>query len=88
MRSDARPVLRTKPVRLTVDMPPALHRRLKEFTTEAAYQLGAADVPAAEVIRLLIRRLTLTPRDDDYDPATADLVKALLADLGRDRSAS
>lgn len=53
--------VRTKPVRMTVDMPPPLHRKLKAWTTYAAGQLDVADVPAAEVVRILVELLTGDP---------------------------
>lgn len=49
--------LRTKPVRLTVDMTPELHRKLKRWAADAADEIEAADVPLAEVVRALVRRL-------------------------------
>lgn len=73
-------VARTTPVRLTVDMAPSLHRRLKSWTNGfAAEQLDVADVPAAEVVRVLVDLLTNVQHDArELRPA---LVEAVLAEL-------
>lgn len=78
---DSRPrrstsVVRTRPVRLTVDMPPPLHRDLKRWANEAAAELDVADVPAAAVIRVLVGRLV-----DGADPGLADAVLQEIGDL-------
>lgn len=59
--------VRTKPVRMTVDMPPALHRRLKGWAADTARELDVADVPAAEVIRVLVDALTMSSTDPRCD---------------------
>lgn len=48
---------RTRTVRTTVDMPPDLHRQLKRWTADAAEHLDVVEVPLAEVVRVLVRRL-------------------------------
>jgi hypothetical protein len=48
---------RTRPVRTTVDMPPDLHRKLKRWAVDAAEHLDVVEVPLAEVVRVLVRRL-------------------------------
>lgn len=68
-------------VRLTVDMPPPLHRRLKQFTNAAALELDVADVAAAAVVRALVSRLTLQPGEDGYDDRVAKLVEQVIEDL-------
>ncbi|MEU8472725.1 hypothetical protein AB0F30_33415 [Streptomyces sp. NPDC029006] len=73
--------VRTKPVRLTVDMLPPLHRRLKDWTSWAAAQLDVADVPAAEVVRVLTDLLTADP---EKERITSPLVARVVEEL-RDR---
>jgi len=47
--------LRSKPVRITVDLPPELYRRLTRWTQDAAEEIDAAKLPFAEVVRAMIR---------------------------------
>jgi hypothetical protein len=77
---EARPtVKRSKPVRLTVDMPPPLHRRLKTWTTGyAAEQLDVTSVRSSEVVRSLIDLLTNEQRDSELREL---LTAAVLEDL-------
>jgi hypothetical protein len=66
--------VRTKPVRTTVDMTPELHRRLKRWTNDAAEELEASDVRLADVVRVLVRRLT---EDDDLSAAVIEDLRSL-----------
>ncbi|MDL4777875.1 hypothetical protein [Actinomadura xylanilytica] len=47
--------LRSKPVRITVDLTPELYRRLNRWTAEAAEEIDVVKVPLAEVMRAFIR---------------------------------
>lgn len=62
--------IRTRPVRITVDLAPPLHRVVKDWVRTAAADLGR-DVALAEVIRALLTQL-------DADPELARRVRAQL----------
>ena len=63
--------VRTRPVRITVDLPPSEHRRFKRWLNDAAGELDWATVPAAEVVRVLLDQL-------DQDPELSDRVRSSL----------
>jgi hypothetical protein len=70
-----RPVQRTKPVRMTLDLAPDLHARFARWCTETAPKLGErANLPGVEVVRLLLGRLL----------ADEDLQRSVIEDLRRD----
>lgn len=52
----AAPVL-AKPIRSTVDLPPARHRSLKAWSAETATEIGRARVTTQEVINALVHLL-------------------------------
>ena len=64
---------RATPVRITVDLSPVEHRTLRDWCSAAAVDLGMARIPAAEVVRVLLERLT----DDE---GLAEQVRADLDD--------
>jgi hypothetical protein len=47
--------LRSKPVRITLDLAPELYRRLTRWTQDAAEEIDAAKLPLADVMRAMIR---------------------------------
>ena len=49
--------VRSKPVRITLDLPPATHQQLAQWCTDAAVDLGRARVPAVEVFRAFLDEL-------------------------------
>jgi hypothetical protein len=59
-------------------MPPPLHRKLKAWTSFAAGQLDVADVPAAEVVRILVELLTSDPTGSEL---SRPLVQAVVEEL-------
>lgn len=65
--------MRSKPVRITVDLASALHGEMKDWTRETAAALGR-DVALADVVRVLARRVL-------DDPTLARQVRSDLADL-------
>jgi hypothetical protein len=68
---------RARPVRLTVDLAPVLHRDLTRWCADAADALGLAKVPAAAVVRALVQEL-----DGNPDLAAA-VRRRLVVDLER-----
>ena len=77
----------TRPKRLTVDLAPALRDDLKRWTEFAANELGLPGVAAVDVVRILVRRLTMTRRDPGYDATlTPHLMETVLHDLQSPKS--
>ena len=56
---DARPAgqtaIRSKPVRITLDLSPELYRQLTQWTDSAAVALGVPRVALADAVRAMIR---------------------------------
>jgi hypothetical protein len=56
---DARPAgrtaIRSKPVRITLDLSPELYRQLTQWTDSAAITLGVPRVALADAVRAMIR---------------------------------
>jgi hypothetical protein len=48
---------RVKPVRMTLDLAPALHADFDDWTTRVTRQLGRGRVVRADVLRVLVRQL-------------------------------
>lgn len=65
--------LRSKPVRITVDLAPELYRRLTRETSSMAEEIDAAKVSHADLVRAMIRTL------DDSD--VRDRVVAQLREI-------
>lgn len=66
--------VRTRPVRITVDLTPERHRALKRWARDTADDLEVTDVPLADVVRVLVRRLV-------EDDALAEAVRADLREM-------
>ncbi|WP_433308058.1 hypothetical protein ACQP2F_46440 (plasmid) [Actinoplanes sp. CA-030573] len=66
----AEPVL-AKPVRSTLDLPPAVHRDLQRWLGESAVRLGKARLTKQDVLEALVKRLLVDET----------LTKLILADL-------
>ena len=54
--AQVKPAVRVRPVRLTVDVPPADHAALRRHLLDAAVELGVARVDGQDVMRALLRR--------------------------------
>jgi len=54
-RPAGRTAIRSKPVRITVDLSPELYRQLTQWADEAAVALGVPRVPLADAMRAMIR---------------------------------
>jgi len=67
---------RPRSVRLTVDLPPEDHTKLRQWCTEVAVRLDRGRISQADVIRVLLHRL-------HTDPELKDQVIAALADRHR-----
>jgi len=50
-----RTAIRSKPVRITLDLSPELYRQLTQWTDSAAMALGVPRVPLADAMRAMIR---------------------------------
>lgn len=48
------PVVRTRPVRMTLDLPPAEHAALRQLCIDLAGDLGLTELTARHVLRALL----------------------------------
>lgn len=56
--ASAREMIRTTPIRVTVDLAPPLHKALKRWCNAAALDLDLTDVALAQAARALVVELT------------------------------
>ena len=56
-----RTAIRTKPVRITLDLSPELYRQLTQWTDSAAVALDVPRVSLADAVRAMIRVTTENP---------------------------
>jgi hypothetical protein len=72
---DARPAgrtaIRSKPVRITLDLSPELYRQLTQWADSAAITLGVPRVPLADAVRAMIR-VTAEQPDEVLDRLRLD----------------
>jgi hypothetical protein len=71
-RAAGRTAIRSKPVRITLDLSPELYRQLTEWTQSAAIELDVPRVALADAVRAMIK-------------VTADSPEEVLERLRRDR---
>src|SRR6516225_11377665 len=71
-RAPGRTAIRSKPVRITLDLSPELYRQLTEWTAAAAIDLDVPRVALADAVRAMIR-------------VTAESPEKVLERLRRDR---
>jgi hypothetical protein len=53
--------IRSKPVRITIDMPPELYRELTGWTTTAAGELDIPRLTLADAVRAMVKVTTIDP---------------------------
>lgn len=58
-----RTAIRTKPVRITLDLSPELYRQLTQWTDSAAVELDVPRVALADAMRAMIRVTTENPAE-------------------------
>ena len=56
-----RTAIRSKPVRITLDLSPELYRQLTQWAASAAIALDVPRVPLADAVRAMIRTAADTP---------------------------
>jgi hypothetical protein len=71
-RPAGRTAIRSKPVRITLDLSPELYRQLTEWTQSAAIELDVPRVALADAVRAMIK-------------VTADSPEEVIERLRRDR---
>jgi hypothetical protein len=60
-RPTGRTAIRSKPVRITLDLSPELYRQLTQWTHAAAIELDVPRVALADAVRAMIRVTTESP---------------------------
>ena len=69
----AAPEVQRRPIRLTLDLTPALYDDFEDWRREAARQLGVGRVKSVDVLRILLRKLMST----DDGELSAEVIEAL-----------
>ena len=62
-RPAGRTAIRSKPVRITLDLSPELYRQLTQWTDSAAVAIGVPRVSLADAVRAMIRVTTEKPEE-------------------------
>ncbi len=68
-RSSSSRAARVKPVRMTLDLAPALHAEFEDWTTKTSRQAGRGRVVRADVLRVLVRELL---KDEELQARVTD----------------
>jgi hypothetical protein len=64
--------VRSKPVRITVDLPPEAYRQLQEWVTKAAGELDIPRLTLADAVRAMVR---VTAIDDGISAVVVDTIR-------------